>query len=64
MSSEKKDHGGDGEIKTEVFPLHPDVARQAADPVKFVVKKINKYTQNNDGYTGNDDVFTCLLIHN
>jgi hypothetical protein len=37
----KDDHCSDGEIKAEVLFLYPYVPGQAADPMHFVVKKID-----------------------
>jgi hypothetical protein len=37
----KNDHRYNGKVKSEILPFDTDVARQAADPMKFVMEEIN-----------------------
>jgi hypothetical protein len=60
----KQDHGGDGEIKAEVFFFYTDIARQSADPVQFVVKEIDDQSYQHYADANDHDDFARILAHN
>jgi len=37
----KNDHCSNGKVKSKVFSFDPDITRQSADPVQFIVKEID-----------------------
>jgi hypothetical protein len=59
----KNDHSGDREIEFEIFFFNPDVSRQPADPVQFIVKEIDDHSQQNDHDSRHNYVFAGIAIH-
>jgi hypothetical protein len=55
-------HGGNGKVKLEVFPFHPYVARQPAQPAKFVVKEINDNPDYHDYNARYYYISACLHV--
>jgi hypothetical protein len=59
----EKDHGSEGKVKAEVLFLYPDITRQSANPMHFIVKEIHQQAYGNDKQAENNDVFAGVLIH-
>jgi hypothetical protein len=59
----ENDHGCNRKIKTEIFLFNPYIPGQAADPVKFIVKKIDQYPHHYDHQPNNNDVFAGIAAH-
>jgi len=47
----------------KIFSFNSYITRQSADPVQFVMKKIDKQADHNNQYSEKDDVFTCFTVH-
>ena len=59
----EQNHGSNGKIKPEILFLNPDIAGQAANPVQFIMKKINHYPDDYHQQAKTDNVFSCVCIH-
>lgn len=58
------DHRSDWKIESEVFSLHPYIAGEAANPVELVVEEIDYSSNEHHCQSGQNNIFTGLLIHN
>ena len=59
----EQDHGGNRKIKPEIFFLHPDIARKATDPMKFIVKKIDDNAYHDNAGADDYDPFSGICVH-
>jgi len=59
----KNDHRRNRKIKPEIFFFNPDISGQSADPVKFVVEKINNDTDDDNEYADCNDPFPGFTVH-
>jgi hypothetical protein len=59
----KYDHSSKGKIKFEVFFFNTNIAGQAPDPVKLIMKKINDHTCRYNEQADNDDPFSYITVH-
>lgn len=59
----KNNHGSNWEIKTEVFLFNPYIARQMADPVQFIVKKVYNKAYDHNGASDEHNIFAGIGIH-
>jgi hypothetical protein len=59
----KNYHGGDREIKFEIFFFNSNIAGQPADPMQLIMKKINDHANKNYHDPANDHIFTGIAVH-
>ena len=59
----ENNHGSDWKIEPEIFFLYTYIARQAANPVEFIVKKINDHAGNYDKNANDNDPFSGIAVH-
>jgi len=50
-------------IKPGIPLLYPDITRQAAQPIQFIMKKINNDARQYNENAGEHDPFTCRSVH-
>jgi hypothetical protein len=58
-----RDNCCDRKIKPEILAFHSDIAGETADPVEFVVKKINKNANDDPSNSCDHYPFAGILIH-
>ena len=59
----ENNHGSDWKIEPEIFFLYTYIARQAANPVEFIVKKINDHAGKHDKNANDNDPFSGIAVH-
>jgi len=59
----QQEHGGERKIKPEIFFFNSYIPRQAADPMQFIVKKINEDTDEHYARTNGNDIFSRFAVH-
>jgi len=59
----ENDHRNNRKIEFEVFFLNPDISGQPADPVKFAVKEINNYAEDDNKQSDGNDPFAGFAVH-
>src|SRR5688572_10372675 len=59
----QEDHRRQRKVKPEIFPFHPDISGQPADPVKPVMKKINDNPDCNNGNSCKNNIFSSFRVH-
>ena len=57
------DQGNYGEIKPGISFFQSDITREPAQPVEFIVKKVNNDAHQHNDNAGKDDPFAGLRIH-
>jgi len=57
------DQGNHRKIKPGITFFYTDISRQAAQPVQFVMKEVNDYTQHYNDNAGKNDPFACFSVH-
>jgi len=59
----KNYHGGDREIKFEIFFFNSNISGQSAYPMQFIMKEIDDHTNENCYNPTYDHIFTRVAIH-
>jgi hypothetical protein len=59
----KNDHGGDWEIKSEIFFFDSDISGQPSNPMQFVVEEINNDPNDHNKQSDSDDPFAGFTAH-
>jgi hypothetical protein len=60
QSNTEQNHGGDWKVKSEIFPLNPDVAGQSPEPLQPVSTQPDHQPGNDDHNADQHQYFSCF----